>query len=103
MTGKTGEFGMSNTGIRKNYKLHRYQNVIRNPKIKAQFICHGDGVCGRIGYVKIYCPQFGFLLESKLTFLSNKYARRFSCEQMWPVIAAMIVCLQETIRFATLI
>jgi hypothetical protein len=60
-------------------------------------------MCGRVGYGKIYCPQLDFLLELKLTFLSNKYARRFSWEQIWPVIDGMIACLQEKIRFAIFI
>jgi hypothetical protein len=63
----------------------------------------GYGICGWAGNGKIYCPQPSFLLEWKPTFLSNKYARRFSWEQMWPVITAMIDCLQKTIRFAIFI
>jgi len=49
------------------------------------------------------CIRFNFLLESKPSFLSKKYARGFSPEQMRPVIAGMIACLQETIRFVIFI
>jgi hypothetical protein len=40
MTERTGEFRMSNIGIMKNYKLHRYPNAIRKSEIKEQFISH---------------------------------------------------------------
>jgi hypothetical protein len=40
MTERPGEFRMSNTGIMKNYKLHRYPNALRKPEIKEQFTSH---------------------------------------------------------------
>jgi hypothetical protein len=40
MTERTGEFRISNNGIMKNYKLHRYQNAIRKTEVKRQFILH---------------------------------------------------------------
>jgi hypothetical protein len=43
------------------------------------------------GYGKKDCIRFNFLLESKPSFLSKKYARRFLWGQMWPIVTAMIV------------
>jgi hypothetical protein len=40
MTERPGEFGISNIGIMKHYKLHRYPNAICKPEIKGHFICH---------------------------------------------------------------
>jgi hypothetical protein len=40
MTERPGEFRMSNIGIMKNYKSHRYPNAIRKTEIKEQFISH---------------------------------------------------------------
>jgi hypothetical protein len=103
MTERPGEFGISNIGIMKHYKWHRYPNAIRKPEIKAQFISHNvmayACMCGRVDCCKIYCSQLDFSLESKPTFLSNKYAQGFLWEQICPVIAGMIPRLQEKIRF----
>jgi hypothetical protein len=104
MTERPGEFRMSNNGIMKNYKLHRYPNAIRKPEVERQFVFHNVMAhADKVVDVQIYCSQLDFLLESKSTILSNKYARRFSWEQTRPVIASMITCLQETIRFAIFI
>jgi hypothetical protein len=48
MAERPGEFRMSNIGIMKNYKLHRYPNAIRKPEIKQQFICHKVMACADV-------------------------------------------------------
>ena len=55
MTERPGEFGMSNIGIIKNYKLHRYPNAIRKPEIKGRFTSHKI-IGGRQINSEVDCP-----------------------------------------------
>jgi hypothetical protein len=63
----------------------------------------GNQTGGLMGSGKRYCPQLNFSLESKLTFLSKKYARIFLLRRMRRIIAAMIDRLQKPVRFAIFI
>jgi hypothetical protein len=62
-----------------------------------------NGICGWASYDKRYCPPLAFLLESKPTFLSKKYARSFFKDKLCQIITGKIACLQATIGFAIFI